>query len=65
MLTKTLNSLVDNGWLQGIAGVMLLISVFTSFIALHHGLILIGVSHVFSVIPNIVQSLERIQKYVV
>lgn len=58
-----LNKIIDSGWIQGISGVMLLISVTTSFFHIDHALILVGISHVFSVIPNILQALERIRKW--
>lgn len=54
---------VKHPWVQGIVGSILLVSVFTEFLGLHHGLFAIGIWHVAQLTPNILQALERILKW--
>ena len=62
-MKRILNTLIDSGIVQGISGIMLLIYVGTSFLHLDHALVIVGILHLFSAIPNILQGLERIRKW--
>ena len=59
---KRVEKLVQNAWVQGIVGSILLVSVFTEFWGLHHGIFALGVWHVAQLTPNILQVLERVNK---
>ena len=58
-----LNRLVKNPWVQGIVGSVLLLSVFTEFLGLHHGLFALGLWHLAQLTPNILQAVERILRW--
>ena len=60
---RRLQQIVSHAWVQGIVGSILLVSVFTEFLGVHHGLFAVGVWHVAQLTPNILQALERINKW--
>ena len=58
-----LRRVVKNHWVQVVVGTILLISVFTSYLGLHHGILAMGAWHIAQSIPDILQALERISRW--
>lgn len=54
---------VNNPYVQGIVGFILLVSVLTELFGLHHGLFALGLWHTAQLTPNALQALERIGKW--
>ena len=54
---RRLKTLVENTWIQGVVGSILLLSVFTEYFGYHHGLFALGIWHVAQLTPNILQGI--------
>ena len=53
---------VEHYLIQFVVGVVLLVSVFTNYLQVKHGVFAMGVWHLLQTTPNILQALERIIK---
>ena len=53
---------VEHYLVQFSVGVVLLVSVFTDYLGINHGIFAMGVWHLLQTTPNMLQALERITK---
>ena len=58
-----LKNFVNHPWVQGVVGLILLLSVFTEIFQLEHSITVMGVLYLAELTPNILQGIERIVKW--
>ena len=58
-----LKNFVNNPWVQGVVGSILLLSVFTEIFQLEHSITVMGILYLAQLTPNILQGIERIVKW--
>ena len=58
-----LKNFVNHPWVQGVAGTILLLSVFTEIFQLEHSITVMGILYLAQLTPNILQGIERIVKW--
>ena len=59
----SVRKVVQSRWLQVIAGSILMLSTFATFLQLHHGIFAMGLYHAAQMLPDIVQASERILRF--
>ena len=58
-----LKNFVNHPWVQGVVGLILLLSVFTEIFQLEHSITVMGILYLAQLTPNILQGIERIVKW--
>lgn len=64
-MRMNLEKIISNGWIQFTMGWILILSIVVDdfLIKTHHGLLFIASYHIIASLPNVLQGLERINRW--